>query len=133
MKVNENLHLGTTFEFVKQVHKAGDNGPKLIAYPVGRQIAARNIDTDEISIVPKDDPVDQITAVVSVLNRSDQKAVFATGETDYNNPNDLYVDIYEVYQGVFSRTGYRKKVEVPDFGIEAGLKSPSISASPMAK
>ena len=52
--------------------------------------------------MPRDNAVDQITTLTSISNNNDQRALFAIGETDYNNPNDLYIDIYDVHSnGVF--------------------------------
>ena len=112
--MNENIQMGTSFEFVKQAIKIGKDNPKLIACPVGRQLAVRNLETDEVNIVPRDNAVDQITTLTSIVNNNDQRALFAIGETDYNNSNDLYIDIYDVQSnGVFQSSGYRKKIEVP--------------------
>ena len=36
LRVNENIQMGTSFEFVKQTVKIGKDNPKLIACPVGR-------------------------------------------------------------------------------------------------
>ena len=76
----------------------GKDNSKLIACPVGRQLAVRRIDkgNNDVTVVERKKKVDQITALASISNNNDQKAIFAIGETDYNNPNDLFVDIYDV-------------------------------------
>ena len=117
---------------MKQAPKPGDHAAKLIVYPVGRQMVTRDISTNQVTLVPREEhagpPVDQITALASVVNTQDSKAMFAAGVTDYNNPSELYVDLYEVGEGaVFAPAGPRKKIEVPASSIEADQKSPSLS------
>ena len=71
LRVNGDIKMGTTFEFVKQTVKIGKNNAKLMACPVGRQIAVRNLETDEVNIVQRDNTVDQITTQTSIANNND--------------------------------------------------------------
>lgn len=52
--------MGTSFEFVKQANVPGKDNPKLIACPVGRQIAVRSIEkgNNEVNMVARKNPVD---------------------------------------------------------------------------
>lgn len=110
---SESYKFGTTFEFIKEPFRSGGTVNKLMACPVGRQVAVRDIKNNGVHIIKKQHDADQITALTSAVNHNDQKSIFAVAETSYSNPNELNIDIYDVgVNGEFQFTGHRKRIEV---------------------
>ena len=96
MKMQDSCRFGTTFEFIKEPLRSTNQVNKLMACPVGRQVAVRDIVSNDVHIIKKQKDADQITALTSAVNHNDQKSIFALAESNYSNPNELFVDIYDV-------------------------------------
>ena len=96
MRVQDSFRHGTSFEFIKEPIRNSNHVNKLMACPVGRQVAIRNLNNNSVSIIKKQHDADQITALTSAVNHNEQKSIFAIAESSYVDPNEQYVDIYDV-------------------------------------
>ena len=58
MKVQDSFRYGTTFEFVKEPLRNISNVQKFIACPVGRQVAIRNLNNNNVTMIKKQHDAD---------------------------------------------------------------------------
>ena len=58
MKVQDSFRYGTTFEFVKEPLCNISHVQKFIACPVGRQVAIRNLNNNNVTMIKKQHDAD---------------------------------------------------------------------------
>ena len=120
MGINDNMlingsRMGTAFRFLQT--PMGNSGKPAeevnLLYIAGRQIALRDVRTDQVSMVALDEPAHQVTALATHFS-GDQSRI-AMAESDFNDPSQLYFSIFDVNDDCQARPLFRRvRIDLPN-------------------